>query len=351
MKTAEGIQQGHAPEMTSAAVPAVSVVTTNAPGRTGPHGTQPRTNYSRVNTGTPSTDFGADQRHIEPKQAEFHMHSASRPTLSQLTKQAALGVSTRASLLSAAAAQATGTKVASAPPQASNDLSTEYLDKLASMLVATAEGKLAANPGEGPGALTVTATTANTTIPEDMGAARTQIPKPTLSTGPDSGSPANQVSNDVHDPPGGTGTQQTALPGPSKIASFMRAAQNKLAQAPALPTSAAGWIRLAKRAADAAPNSPTVSATGENTPAMPANAAQVASPEAIARLTRTQAHAQERQDMRAYVDEPALTSATDKTLKNALDNNTGSKIASGESRVLAAQAYLNEIRQRIGGAR
>jgi hypothetical protein len=304
-----------------------------------------------------------------------------------MTKQAAAGLS-RASLLSHAAAQATGTeKVAEAPPQEGSPLSHAYLDKLASMLVLASEGKLAANPGEGPGALTVTESIGGPPINPDTGSARTQLPKPTLAKGETSASPVNQIKNDIDNPAGGSGTQQTSLPGPSKIAahivSLVKAAEKKekgnegagaathglaglmlgglpgghlgydmatsrydAKQASGIVASIRG--ALAKQAASTAPNSPTVSATGENTPAMPANAGQVATPQAIAALTRTQAHAQERADMRAYVDEPAQTSATDKTLQNALVHNTGSKIA-GDPRTLAASAYLQALRASVGG--
>lgn len=461
-KTADTVgNTGHAPEMTSAAVPTVSVVPTTAPGKTGPHGLQQRTNYSRVNTGTIETNFGAEHKQtlhpgLQPKQAEFM--TTPRPTLSQMTKQAAAGLS-RASLLSHAAAQATGTeKVAEAPPQEGSPLSHAYLDKLASMLVLASEGKLAANPGEGPGALTVTESIGGPPINPDTGSARTQLPKPTLAKGETPASPVNQIKNDIDNPAGGSGTQQTSLPGPSKIAahivSLVKAAEKKekgnegagaathglaglmlgglpgglgayhghqravaagadgsdgavrggvgatlgyglgslgggglgallgSAHSPALAAAlgltggvvggihgghlgydmatsrydakqASGIVAsirgaLAKQAASTAPNSPTVSATGENTPAMPANAGQVATPQAIAALTRTQAHAQERADMRAYVDEPAQTSATDKTLQNALVHNTGSKIA-GDPRTLAASAYLQALRASVGG--
>lgn len=92
------------PGSTAAPVPQVQVVPTPAAGKRGPVGTSPRTNYSRVNTGTPETpDAGAvAQKTMEPKVARAHNQlmsevsmntMAARPTLQQMLKNAMAGAS------------------------------------------------------------------------------------------------------------------------------------------------------------------------------------------------------------------------------------------------------------------
>ena len=172
------------PGSTSAPVPQVQVVPTTAPGKRGPVGTSPRTNYSRVNTGAPEpTDAGAAaQKMMEPKVAGKHNQlsevsmntMAARPTLQQMLKNAMAGASVGSSKIAAEATrQLENLEGEGDTNQVSNEpeekVSGAYARKLASAVEYCAELlKTSASlsgpwsvtenkvePGKGPGALTV----------------------------------------------------------------------------------------------------------------------------------------------------------------------------------------------------
>lgn len=154
-------------QASTAPVPALSVGNKPAPGQTGPKGLAPRTNYSRVNTGTtPPADLGASvQKSLSPNLQSFLPHkvahtevhmSAVTPTMTihEMVKAAQAGVADRFAVTQEAARQSAApapvTKVASATD---DSIPTAYVDKLAEAMEYVVKE---AAPGEGPNALTVT---------------------------------------------------------------------------------------------------------------------------------------------------------------------------------------------------
>lgn len=99
-------------------IPTPSIEPTQAPGKRGPVGMGPRTNYSRVNTGIPPvSDAGAtEQKSMAPRGAEmlpklasgeeFMGNLASRPSLSSMVKSAVAATAERVRVTSEAHLQA-----------------------------------------------------------------------------------------------------------------------------------------------------------------------------------------------------------------------------------------------------
>jgi hypothetical protein len=157
-------------------IPPVAISNKPAPGQTGPRGMGPRQTYSRVNTGLPPTpEAGLTAQksgpnlglNTLPKLSEAQMTDTFLPhmDLNTLLKSAMDGTASRAQVAVEAARQlqlhggeVPETKTASA--RTTPHFATEQLSKLASALAYVAdELDKTAEPGEGPGALTVTETT------------------------------------------------------------------------------------------------------------------------------------------------------------------------------------------------
>ena len=163
----------------AAPLPGLAVGNKPAPGQTGPKGVSPRTNYSRVNTGSPQpVDAGVtsqkgaapDSQHfLPPKIASSEVYMATHRTIQEMIKAAADGTLTHASVAVEAARQQ-GTpeaKVASAElPMSAASIPKDYVLKLAGACEFMLDGlreKAAAElgPGTGPNALAVSQTTSS----------------------------------------------------------------------------------------------------------------------------------------------------------------------------------------------
>lgn len=171
----------------AAPLPGLAVGNKPAPGQTGPKGLSPRTNYSRVNTGSPlQADAGAssqkgmppdNQNFLPPKIAHREVPMSGtmtqRYTIHEMVKAAAEGTLDQAAVTLEAERQlanrgestAAATKTASAVPTlVQNSIPTDYVEKLAGACEymldelrekAAAEAASANGPGKGPNALQV----------------------------------------------------------------------------------------------------------------------------------------------------------------------------------------------------
>src|SRR6478735_5559247 len=128
-----------------APVPTAAVGNKPAPGQTGPKGLSPRTNYSRVNSGSsPTPDLGASvQKALAPDSQSFLPHKVAHTevqmsavtktmTIHELVKAAAATVNDRAAIAQEAERQSVApmqvTKVAS---PMDDSIPTAYVNKLA----------------------------------------------------------------------------------------------------------------------------------------------------------------------------------------------------------------------------
>ena len=209
----------------SAPIPGLAVGNKPAPGQTGPKGMAPRTNYSRVNNGSPiNSDAGSSaqksatpdqQGFLPPKIAhsEVSMPAATpRFTIHEMVKAAAAGAADHTAVTIEAARQlasqgdapaATVEKTASAGRNSEvESIPTDYVEKLASAVeyvlgnsyideeVEAAAAKTAAEigPGTGPNPLKVLESPGgkNTVAPGQQGAATPahQVPKSTSTVNP-----------------------------------------------------------------------------------------------------------------------------------------------------------------------
>lgn len=202
----------------SAPIPGLSVGNKPAPGQTGPKGMAPRTNYSRVNSGSPiNSDAGSSaqkgaapdqQSFLPPKIAhsEVSMPAATpRVTIHEMVKAAAAGAADHAAVTVEAARQlashgeapAVSTKTASAQPANVESIPTDYVEKLAnaveyvlehSQIDEEVQPEKVATIGEGPNTLPVSQASGgkNTIAPGQQGAATPahQVPKSTGTVNP-----------------------------------------------------------------------------------------------------------------------------------------------------------------------
>jgi len=227
-------------------LPQVEIKTTLAPGKRGPAGIAPRTDYSRVNTGSPpAPDAGAsEQKSMAPRGAEMlpkiaasegsmGHQTAARPTINEMVKRAMAGVATAVEVNREADRQAENlgetpsVKTASA---ATTTGSVDYdeVEKLAAALEYASqivkEGahlggpySLHENhvePGKGPGALTVLTPQGgeNPIKPGGTGHGHTaQVTKSAPTQSSTSGGPSTQLANDINRAPGGPGNQTLSM--------------------------------------------------------------------------------------------------------------------------------------------
>lgn len=393
-------------------IPSVSIASQPAPGKKGPTGTGPRNNNSTVHTGVPApSSVGLDAKAVPPsspgmlparsalpppqvpqiKVSEVHMGSqVARPTVQDMVKAAMDGVAGRFDIEAEGARQAEnlGEKTASAQPVESDTVSYDEAMKLASAVEYIAEEfAKEAQPGEGPGALTVTESPGGSSLPDKKGQSKSHaVPMSTPLQSAGKG-PATQMQNTMDHPAGAGQTQQTALKG-AKHASAIREAAEKLAgedkelekketeglsqvekglekaekaHEQEKKASLADRIRAASgetKEAEDAINKAQISAgsavppdtreSGQSGGASPHGASAVSSSESVKNLTRREAKAEPKSDMKAYVTEPALSSSTDSVLQAAFShtNEAGAKIASampGAVKTAQAKALLTRI--------
>lgn len=315
----------------------------------------------------------------------------ARPTVQDMIKAAMEGAVGRVEIEAEADRQAEnlGEKTASAPStQSSDTVSYDEVMKLASAVeFIVEEFSKEAKPGEGPGALTVMESPGGASLPDKKGESKSHaVPTSTPLQSAGHG-PATQMQNDMDHRPGGSQTQQTSMKGSKHAAAIREEAaklagedkdlekketeglsqvekglekaekaheQEKKASIADKIRAAAGVTKVAEDAINPAKISagkavePDTRESGQSGGSSPNGASMVASNESVKNLTRRQTKAEPKADMKAYVEEPALSSSTDSVLQAAFAHTSeaGAKVASempGAVKTAAAKALLNRI--------
>jgi hypothetical protein len=238
-----------------------------------------------------------------------------------------------------------------------------YIERLAAALEYTAllvkEGSIqldsgsssGTGPGEGPNALQVMESPGGASISTNSGQAIAKdIPpkNPPMQkglTGPVGGG-TSLMKNDLDRAPGGSGHQQTALPGgpalktAAPIDLIMKFAKEKKAEDAVNPAHISAGRTTP----------PDTRESGQAGPPSPPGSSMVGSSQAVTNLTRRDAKAGPKADMHAYVDQPALSAAHDHVLQNAFTHTgqAGAKIAAADSaqaavKTAAARALLARL--------
>jgi len=364
------------PVSTVAPVPQVEIGSSYAPGKRGPVGTAPRTNYSRANTGAPPLpDAGAAaQKSIDPmsavglpKVAHLKGMKMNRPNIADIVKMAMAQGVRSADITAEALRQTEGTTKQAAPEA----IDFEEMDKLAEALDFIADDLLkeSADVGHGAGALAVNdkQVSGNLSL-DDSGQATKVVP---MSEPLDKG---NRVPTNMANPAGMKGRQEIA----SKLAASvkkeekleeeegkgMALAEKGIAQAASAHAQEkkATVARLRQKLAEDAINPaqisggkavpPDTSASGQPGGQPAGGAPQgathlIGSNESAQNFTRRDAYAGRKTEMNSYLNEPMMSSAHDKVLKNVLSNGTEtSKFASPSVRTLAGQALLQKLAEK-----
>lgn len=392
----------------TAPVPEAAISPLLAPGKRGPVGMAARTNYSRVNSGTPPTlDSGAEQKSLQPKFGSA-MNITGRPSLNDLVAASMRGSLSRTKLAEEGKRQQEQSddkhddkkdKEANIDCGKMASISTEDASKIAGALdFLSGEFKKSANatPGTGPGALEVSQATAQTPLPDHKGQAtpKNVVPMTTpLEPGRPKG-PANSLETNEAHRPGGSATV------PEKVASSLYEANlDKIADlagilampkglkaplsvprpggvkplqavtAPPRPAPkvaedlfASNLARLGIKVAEDAINPahisagpavpPDTSASGQPGGEPAGGAPQgptglVSSNQAAINYTRGQAYENRKTDMKKWLTEPMDSAAHDNTLQVAFDHTreAGPKIAS--TKTAAARALLEKLAQEV----
>lgn len=382
----------------SAPIPGLAIGNKPAPGQTGPKGMAPRTNYSRVNNGSPtipdagtSAQKGAapdQQGFLPPKIAhsEVSMPAASpRFTIHEMVKAAAQGVADHSAVTLEAARQLASQGEAPAPvektasPRSEFDdsPSTAWVEKLASAVeyvlqddAEPDEPVKEATIGEGPNTLKTMQGPGgkNTIAPGQQGAATPahQVPKSTPQVNPGNQPHGPATALETNKPVAGKQKVSSALTAP--IALIRKTAGIKVGAAvaptapalgvdPRLVESFLGAVKTAEDAINPAKISAgsadstmlTRSAAGEDggapaggKPQGPTNL--IASNDAAKNYTKGDAKAQVKPQLKAVLSEPALSSAHDNVLQKALTHTgqAGVKISSSV-KAAAARALLEKM--------
>lgn len=335
------------PVSTVAPVPQVEIGSSYAPGKRGPVGTAPRTNYSRANTGTPPLpDAGAAaQKSIDPmsavglpKVAHLKGMKMNRPNIADIVKMAMAQGVRSADITAEALRQTEGTTKQAAPEA----IDFEEMDKLAEALDFIADDLLkeSADVGHGAGALAVNdkQVSGNLSL-DDSGQATKVVP---MSEPLDKG---NRVPTNMANPAGMKGRQEIAQAASAhaqeKKATVARLRQ-KLAEDAINPAQISGGKAVP----------PDTSASGQPGGQPAGGAPQgathlIGSNESAQNFTRRDAYAGRKTEMNSYLNEPMMSSAHDKVLKNVLSNGTEtSKFASPSVRTLAGQALLQKLAEK-----
>lgn len=415
----------------AAPLPGLAVGSKPAPGLTGPKGLSPRTNYSRVNTGSPlQVDAGAtsqksmppdNQNFLPPKIAhrEVPMSGTSthRQTINEMLKAAAQGTLDQANISLEAERQAanrgapSAVKTASAQPEATNSIPTDYVEKLACaceyMLVelqdTALQEKAAAElgPGTGPNPMQVleAKSEGNAFKSGDQGQA---TPAHVVPKNPGTHKPAETPAGpatalDTNAGKAVSGTQKTSsvtVEELRKVAAFPAAflakkddkedkkdpkdkgkeeskkeskdkdedkGEKKEASAVdprlvsyflSMTKSAEDAINPAKIAAGAAVP-PDTSAAGESGGAPAGGKPQgptglIGTNEAAINYTKGQAKAQVKPQLGVLLTEPALSAAHDTTLGKAFANTGAAGVKISSIRSAAARAVVEKMAEACG---
>lgn len=389
----------------SAPIPGLAVGNKPAPGQTGPKGMAPRTNYSRVNNGSPIiTDAGSSaqkgaapdqQSFLPPKIAhsEVSMPAATqRFTIHEMVKAAAAGAADHSAVTMEAARQlasqgdtpVTVEKTASAGRN--NDIEsipTDYVEKLASAVEYVLSNSLIdeeveastkeATIGEGPNHLKVLEAPSgkNNVAPGQQGAATPahQVPKSTGTVNPGNQPAGPATALETNKPVAGKQKVSAAKPQYTAPIALLRKAASVTAPAAAASVvdqrlvdymlgavkqagesvkTAEDAINPAKISAGAAVP-PETSAAGEDGGAPAGGKPQgptglVASNDAARNYTKSDAKAQVKPQLKAVLSEPALSAAHDNVLQKTLAHTgqAGVKISSS-IKSAAARAILEKM--------
>lgn len=367
-------------------VPSITVANKIAPaGPKGPHGTAPRTAYSRVNTGAPPTpDAGTEQQKASPPRGLENLPVRSkvahvektmttmmmRPQLQDLVKEAMEGAARKVDMHLSARSE--NVKTASAEL---NITPTDYINKLADaldyMAKEASEGADGIGPGEGPGALPVSAAKSSGQV-LDAGRGGTATAKHVVPR-----NPPMQSSGVAKDAPTGMQDDMERMPSPQpvdpmhneKVGSLVSRNMQRLGlkTASVLERNLAR-LGLTKVADDGEGGSPNISAgaapaqgaeappgaapAGEQVPSEPSDVNSqknyISSNSAAIAYTKGQAKADPKRDLGHVLTEPALSRAHDSVLHQAFDatGRAGVKIASDLTRVAAAQALLRKYAEK-----
>ncbi len=315
----------------------------------------------------------------------------ARPTVQEMIKAAMSGVVGRREIENEAARQAGTLEEKTASDASETAASYEEIMKLAEAVEFLAEEfAKEAEPGKGPNALHVTESPGGSSLPDHKGQAKHVVPFGSKLQNVGRSSATTQMSNDIDHRPGGNQTQQNAMVGAGgkhKRASAIREAVAKLASEKELEeketeglnqaeagidkaekahkqeksASLADRLRAAQtKVAEDAINPARISA-GKTVPPDTRESGQPGGPtvpdmskidtnEKVINLTRREAKAVSKSDMKAYVTEPALSKRHDNVLDVAFKhtNQAGAKIASdmaGAVKTAAAKSLLNRISQ------
>jgi hypothetical protein len=263
-----------------------------------------------------------------------------------------------------------GEKKASQQVAENEKTASTYVEKLAAALdfaaLCVKEGSIhidagsssGTGPGQGPNALTVMESPNPAPYNANSGHAISKdVPpmNPPMQkglTGPVGGG-TSLMKNDLDRAPGGSGHQRTALPGDHGA--------KTAAPVSLILSEFAGIKKQAEDALNPAQISagrtvpPDTRESGQAGPPSPQGASMVASAQSVTNLTRREAKAGPKAEMRAYVDQPALSAEHDHVLQNAFTHTgeAGAKVASAKDsadetiKVAAARAYLEKLVEEV----
>lgn len=391
----------------SAPIPGLAVGNKPAPGQTGPKGMAPRTNYSRVNNGSPiNSDAGTsaqkgaapDQQSFLPQKiahSEVSMPAATpRFTIHEMVKAAASGAADHSAVTLEAARQlasqgdapAVQEKTASAGD--SESIPTDYVDKLASAVEfvltqldddeAPAEAAKTATIGEGPNTLKTMEGPGgkNTIAPGQQGSATPshQVPKSTSTVNPGNQPAGPATALETNKPVAGKQKVSAAAPQFTAPIADLR----KVASAPVAPEVAAapavdsrlvdymlGAVKQAGasvvKVAEDAINPAKISAGSADSTMLQRSAAGedggapaggkpqgptglVASNDAARNYTRADAKAQVKPQLAKVLSEPALSAAHDNVLQKSFAHTGQAGVKIAASvKTAAARAILEKM--------
>lgn len=234
------------------------------------------------------------------------------------------------------------------------NLPTEYVTKLAHAVRHIVKMSSEVGPGSGPNALAVSVAQDGkpTAQPGQQGAAHTQPPAPT--TAPvRQGDSSTALQTTANNPPGGGGTQGSALSGGrGKVAKVLKVAA-------AIKSANDGMTGSVPGGTSSTDPPTTAALEGSGKPAGGAPqgpSGLVSSNQSAIDYTRGQAYANRKDDLRAYLNEAPLSAATDKTLSQSFDHTSqaGPKIASRVdelAKTAASRALVSRLIEDAKGGR
>lgn len=337
----------------SSSIPTPEINQTPAPGKRGPSGLAPRTNYSRVNTVAPP-EAGAEISTPEgdSMKTASDVSMAARPFGLQDMVKAAMGSALSKVKVSSDArrelTEARSEKTASAN---SDHVSTQYAEKVASTLSYMAdelekeasEFESSVGPGRGPGALELSAATGKEGPSPggvNRGTAKTPVPMHTPMGKARPTDPMTQLENDMHSPPGGMTGKEAAAP----VSAIRKvAAQRKMAEDAINPAKISGPAAVPPDASDAT----------QSRGSFGGNDSLIASNQAAINATKGQAKAPVKSDMKKHLDETAM--ADGEVLRAAFDSTgqAGTKMSSAKgtfdkaTKTAAARTLLARLAKNV----